>query len=144
MDQWLSSTVKFSSGHIKIVHDKYIKKERLLPLQFSVNDQEKIIKKVESIDRVELAIPRIKFGAQLEFNGKTADCLGLGIDPMKEAKNTTIEDHVIKGTYWENQSDEIGQGILIGVQTAEELGVDAAVVGHAFHEVLSAPAGLVE
>lgn len=122
MDDWIDNSVRFAFGHIKIAHKEYLKKERILPLEYSVNNLSKVMKEIRKDKEVTLVRPRIKFGAQLEFHGKTSDCLGMAVDAAAEKQASRIRETIIKGDYWRDDQTGTGQGILIGETTAKELG----------------------
>lgn len=124
MDNWIDNSIRFAYGHVKIAHKEYIRKERILPLEFSVKNLSTIIKEIKKDKEVSLIRQRIKFGAQLEFKGDTSDCLGMAVFPAAEKRSSRIRETIIKGSYWNDDQSGTGQGILIGVTTAKELGVN--------------------
>jgi putative ABC transport system permease protein len=124
VDNWIDNSVRFAYGHVKIAHREYIKKERLLPLEFSVRNLSRVMDTIKNDKEVTIIRQRIKFGAQLEFKGKTSDCLGMAVDTAAEKRSSRIRETVIKGDYWQDDQTGTGQGILIGATTARDLGVD--------------------
>jgi putative ABC transport system permease protein len=123
MDNWIDNTVRFAYGHIKVAHQRYIKKEKILPLEYSVTNLSNVINEIKKDKEVELVRPLIKFGAQLEFKGMTIDCLGMAVDTAMERRSSRIQSTIIQGNYWNDDQSGSGQGILIGSVTAKELGV---------------------
>lgn len=124
VDNWIDNSVSFAYGHVKIAHREYIKKERLLPLEFSVRNLSRVMAEIKNDKEVTIIRQRIKFGAQLEFQGNTSDCLGMAVDTAAEKRSSRIQKTIIRGNYWSDDQSGTGQGILIGATTAKELGVD--------------------
>jgi putative ABC transport system permease protein len=122
MNMWVDNTVRFSSGHVKLIHEKYLKKEKLLPIHFAVHNLSEVVDIVDDIDGVEVVNPRIRFGGQVEHEGRTVDSLCLAVDPLKEKKVTRMMKFIKYGSYW-GKDEENQDGIIIGVGMAEELGV---------------------
>jgi putative ABC transport system permease protein len=123
MDNWIDNTVRFAYGHVKIANEEYIKKEKILPLEYSVNNLAAVLKEIKKDKEVVTVRPVIKFGAQLEFKGNTSDCLGMAVDTVMEKRSSRIQNSIIQGNYWGDDQTGTGQGILIGIKTAKELGV---------------------
>ena len=123
IDNWVDNTVRFSSGHVKLAHKKYLKKEKLLPIHFAVHNLSEVVDIVEEYKEVEMVTPRIRFGAQLEYEGRTADSVGIAVDPMKEKEISRMPEFIKQGSYW-GKSDDEQDGIIIGNGMASELGVE--------------------
>jgi len=126
VDNWIDNSVRFAYGHVKIAHKEYIKKERILPLEFSVRNLSRVMAEIKNDKEVTIIRQRIKFGAQLEFQGKTSDCLGMAVNTAAERRSSRIQKTIIRGNYWSDDQSGTGQGILIGATTAKELGVDVS------------------
>lgn len=123
MDNWIDNTVRFAYGHIKIADEKYIKKEKILPLEYSVRNLAELTEEIKKDKDVVLVRPLIKFGAQLEFKGKTIDCLGMAVNTAMERRSARIQNSIIEGSYWSDNQSGPGQGIILGTTTAKELGL---------------------
>jgi ABC-type lipoprotein release transport system permease subunit len=74
-------------------------------------------------ENVASVAPRIRFGAQLENEQRTSDCLGIAVNPDLDQGTSKMTSYIIEGSYWEKGRKGEGQGIILGVKTAEELGV---------------------
>ena len=123
LNNWIDNTINMSSGHIRVINKKYLKQEKILPIHYSIEHLNKVIKTIEEDKQVIRLQPRIRFGAQMEYNDLTIDCLGTAVDPKYEITTRRMKEYIIKGSYWENNLAGIGNGIIIGYKTAEELGV---------------------
>ncbi|MFP4016435.1 MAG: ABC transporter permease [Halanaerobiales bacterium] len=111
--------IKYDTGHIKIVDQEYRLKERLLSLAYPVDGFNSegvspMIEELEQLDGIEIAVPRIKFGAMASINEDMVTMLGWGVDPEKENQFTNLSDKIIEGDMI--QSGEmailVGQGLL--------------------------------
>lgn len=122
MENWIDNTVRFAYGHVKIADERYIKKEKILPLEYSINNLSAVLSEIKKDKEVVSVRPVIKFGAQLEFKGNTSDCLGMAVDTNMEKQVSRIQDSITQGSYWSDDQTGTKQGILIGYKTAEELG----------------------
>ena len=119
LENSFSLYVEYDTGHIRIVDQEYRQRERLLSLRHTVNGFEQegllaMITQIEGIDGIELAIPRIKFGAMTSEGDKMTMLMGWGIDQEKENKFRNLEDSIIEGRMFEAGSNEIlvGPGLL--------------------------------
>jgi len=59
-----NTVVKFTTGHIRIRNIEYDRKELLNPLQYNINDYEKVIEVLDGIEDVDMFSPRIQFGGR--------------------------------------------------------------------------------
>ncbi len=125
LQKWVDNETKLKSGHIKIAHEKYLKKEKVLPLQFAVKNLEEVKKTILKEPSVVSVHPSIKFGAQLEFNGNTIEALGRAIDPALDANMAKMKNGIVDGTYWQDTDADLNHGIIIGSRMAKELKVKA-------------------
>ncbi|NLA58566.1 MAG: ABC transporter permease [Firmicutes bacterium] len=94
--------IYYNSGHIKVVDHQYHEQERLLPLNHPVdgwagNSLDEMIADLEGIDRVDMVIPRLKFGAMVSTETELVTMTGWGVDRDKELRFTNIEDHLVEG-----------------------------------------------
>lgn len=111
--------IKYDTGHIKIVNEEYRQKERLLSLAYPVDGFNNegvgpMIDELEQLEGIEMAVPRIKFGAMASVNDDMVTMLGWGVDPEKEEQFTDISDKIISGDMISSGEMEIlvGQGLL--------------------------------
>jgi putative ABC transport system permease protein len=123
IDNSFSLYIKYETGHIKIVKKEYRLKERLLSLAYPVDGfngegLNSMLKELESVKGIELAVPRIKFGAMTSVNDKMVTMMGWGVDLAKENKFTHLSDNLAEGRLFKPGSMEIlvGQGLLNKLQ----------------------------
>ncbi len=119
IDNSFSLYIKYDTGHIKIVNQEYRLKQSLLSLAYPVDGFKgegvtPMIKELEQLEGIELAVPRIKFGAMAAVNNEMVTMLGWGVDPKRENEFTDIEDKIIEGNMIDSGKLEIlvGQGLL--------------------------------
>lgn len=94
--------IQYNSGHIKIVNREYLEQERLLPLNYPVGGFDgqglaEMIADLESINNVEMVIPRLKFGAMVSTEKELVTMSGWGVNPRQEIAFTNIEDYLVEG-----------------------------------------------
>jgi len=100
-------------GQISIKHDEYKLKERMLSLNASVDEYSAIKAKLDTINGISDVAGRIKFGGLIDFNEKNEPGLGMGIDIVAEKNILTIQNSLVKGSYFTGKENEsiIGTGI---------------------------------
>ena len=119
IDSIFSNQIQYQSGHIRIINQEYEQKERLLSLNYTVdgfNGQgiSPMINKLENLEGVKNAIPRIKFGSLVSADEDLIKMIGWGVDPATEIKFTDIEDKIVAGRMVQKNNREIvmGSGLL--------------------------------
>lgn len=83
IDSISADHIQYNSGHIKIVNRDYLQQERLLPLNYPVDGfkgqgVEEMASDLKNIDRVEMVIPRLKFGAMVSTDKELITMNGWG------------------------------------------------------------------
>jgi putative ABC transport system permease protein len=111
--------VKYDSGHIRVVDKTYDQKEQLLSLihpvdGFDENGVMSMVNRFEKEEGIELAIPRLKFGAMASPDDEIVRMMGWGVKPEKEKEFTEIESKIVKGRMVEEGKREVtlGSGLL--------------------------------
>jgi putative ABC transport system permease protein len=127
IDSTFDSLTKIETGHIKISHTKFHEKQDMMPLEYMVDGfdgggYEQMIPVLESVDDVEVVVPRIKFGVLLSFKGKSRTSLGVGIDPEAESKITDFGKIMVDGEYFEGNKN--ARTMIIGEGLANKLGIE--------------------
>lgn len=116
---YVDNTVRLSLGHVRVVDVKYLKKERLLSLAhpvdgFAGEGYASVLRKVDATSGVVAAAPRIRFGALVSRGDKPETVMGVGIDPVREAKVAQLNRFLIAGRLPRLGSAEVlaGQRLL--------------------------------
>src|SRR6056297_2322415 len=119
LDSSYSLYIQYDSGHIKVIDETYDQKEKLLSLLHPVDGFEgegvlPMVDKIESTEGVNIAIPRLKFGAMASPGDEIVRMLGWGVDPDKELRFTDIESNFVNGRMVKPNTKEIvlGSGLL--------------------------------
>lgn len=123
LNDWIDNETKFALGHIKINTEKYITMQKVYPLHLAIHNVDGIVNTLLKEPDVVSVSPRIWFGSQLEFNGRTIDCAGMAYDPSLDVNLEKMRKSIIQGEYWGGKALPEGNGIIIGTETATELGV---------------------
>lgn len=115
IDSFSADNIQYNTGHIKIVTAEYHEKESMLPLNYPVdgyagNGLNAMIDDVESLDGVDAAIPRLKFGAMSSTDDDLIQMIGWGVIPQKEEDYTNIENFIAQGGMIENGKLEVVMG----------------------------------
>lgn len=115
----IQNVIMMETGHVKISNEKYIEKEKLMPVEYFIDSSQTYAKEVEAREEVDFVTPRIKSPVMLNMNDKNYNALLFGIDPQKEKRFNTLHKSIIEGSYLNNDEDKI----LIGKRMAEELDI---------------------
>ena len=102
IDSIAAEHIQYNSGHIKIVAPEYQQQERLLPLNYPVDGLngeglDGMMAGLKGIDKVEMVIPRLKFGAMVSTEQDLVTMSGWGVNPERETTFTKIQDHLVEG-----------------------------------------------
>ena len=89
IDSVSADHIHYNSGHIKVIDEDYYKRERLLTLHYPVDGfagqgLEEMITALESVEGVEMVIPRLKFGAMVSTEEELVAMNGWGVNPEQE------------------------------------------------------------
>src|SRR6056297_955145 len=111
--------VQYDSGHIRIIDEEYDKKEKLLSLihpvdGFNGKGAVPMAETLEKEEGVELAIPRLRFGAMASPDDEIVRMMGWGVIPEKERRFTEIESKLVEGRMVEMGQREVvmGKGLM--------------------------------
>ena len=121
------------TGHVQVFNSESLTKEGLYPMQFGIEDNEKIQSDIESIDNVSFTMPRIEFNGLISNGDKSISFLGLGVEPDKEAGLiqywNSLEKMSFRGDFSDEAYVQLGKtgphGVLLGQQMAIALNAEA-------------------
>lgn len=111
--------INAETGHIQLVHDRYIDESRRLPLDLNVGNYATLREELETIDRIKAATGRINFTMKLSNGRDSLRMMGRAIHPRHEQEVTVISEHIVEGSYLTEQ-----EGVLIGAPAAEKLEIE--------------------
>lgn len=112
----IDSAVRMYTGYLQI-HSKGFWDER--SLEKSIMLDENLLKKIESIENVEIAVPRLENFLLISSKEITKVATTICVDPEKENSMTKLKEKVIAGKYLDKSED----GILISEGLARVLHV---------------------
>ena len=115
----LIQTAVRENGHIILQKKSYTKKERLAPLDESINNPKEIIDELMKDKIVSLASERIFFGGFFIKNDESIASFGQAFSIENEKDTVKLQNHIIEGSYFTRE----GKEIIIGVEIAKVLGV---------------------
>lgn len=111
---YISNFTKYVTGHVRVVSEEYIKREKFLPVDELVYNPESIKKEISSVQGVSRVRERIRFGLLLGNKDKTTESVGMGIN-LKD-NEFGLKDKLVQGEISET-------GIYMGKGLAEKLDV---------------------
>lgn len=128
MNNVQENILAFESGHIKVINKEYVKEEKLMPLDLNIFGYEKdyteVMDLIKKVNGVKYVLPRTKFGAILNIDGKMKNMIGWALDPELEAPVNPLTDKIIKGRMFRDFAP--GQSeMVMGKALAAELKLDA-------------------
>jgi len=111
-------------GHVRLAQEEYLKRETLLPLDYTVDGLEgagadEMITEIEKLERVQQVLPRISFGAMVSIDDELLRMVGVGVDPEREQQHGGVAGDVIEG-----RMPASGNEILVGKGLLERMDAD--------------------
>lgn len=116
-ERMIENAARFYTGYIQI-HAKGYWDDKIIDNSFDNNQD--LFGMIESIEGVEVAVPRVESFALASFGMQTKGSLVLGVDPEKEDMLTQVKDKVIRGEYLNGGE----KAIMVAEGLAEYLKVD--------------------
>src|SRR5690554_503269 len=118
IDSVFADHIQYNSGHIKIIDQEYQQLERVLPLNYPVDGFEnqsldEMIASLNKIDKVEMVIPRLKYGAVVSTGEELISMSGWGVNPDREIQFTDIEKNLVEGRMIQNGQREVVMGTAL-------------------------------
>lgn len=127
IDSVFADHIQYNSGHIKIIDQEYLKKERLLSLQYPVDgfngdNLDEMIMMLGNLKNVEMVLPRLKFAALVSTEEELVTMSGWGVNPEKELIYTNIGDYLKEGRMVQTGRPEIVMGTALLEKLAARVG----------------------
>jgi len=117
IDDMKTNITNHVTGDVRIMNKKYVENERIMPLQFFVNDAQKTLDVLNKTGGIRNATPRTETAVSIYRNGEQIPCKALGIDfgtsPIMSGPNS----HLVGGTI----PSPLSAGVLVTPSLAEEL-----------------------
>lgn len=117
--QSMNNIVNSQTGHLKIFAEGYFKKKDELPLEFSIDNPQKIKALLRDNKEIQGTESRILFMATVIKGLDELPCIGVAVEPESDPTVFNIKESLKEGSYLE-PSD---QKVLVGSRLAEDLGL---------------------
>lgn len=105
-------------GHVRVVHEDYLRKERMVTLRATVADAPALAATLRTLPEVSSCSERIKFGAMIDLGGTVQEAgLVHAVDPALEAGFPPISSDLVEG-----RAPAAGEEIVLGSFMARRLG----------------------
>lgn len=109
------STIRLSSGHVRVIDQEYRRRERLLSLQYPVDgfDGEGYQAMVDSLTRIEgvaLVAPRLRFAGLISREDELRSTLVVAGDPGAERELLRVDRYLAEGRFLEPGAREAVMG----------------------------------
>lgn len=144
-ERMIDNSVRFYTGYLQ-VHKKGFWDDQVIDNAFPANEE--LERKIESINHVEAAVPRLESFALASFGTQTKGALIIGIDPEKEAFLTEVETRVKEGRMVSLNEEKVVIGKGLANYLNLEVGDTLVLISQGYHGVNSAGkypvSGLVE
>ena len=89
-----------TTGHIRVLHKEYVRKQRLMSLRWIVEDLSARLKKLRAIPGIREVAPRISCGVMVDVDGERQhSTVCAALDPQLIGERRRLERAIIKGSY---------------------------------------------
>ena len=144
-ERMIDNSVRFYTGYIQ-VHKLGYWEEQVLDNAFAPPGE--LQSKIESLEGVEAAVPRLESFALSSYGTRTRGAMVIGIDPEKEAFLTGVEKKVTKGAMVGLNEPKVLVGAGLADYLEMHVGDTLVLISQGYHGVNAAGkyavAGLVE
>lgn len=137
------STIRSQLGHIQIYKKGYSQEGLANPLEYLIDNFDRVEEELKKIPNIEISTPRLSFSGLISSGENTHSCLGIGGVPEKESKLATFEalvegediygedEAVIGSTLKKSLRVEVGDYLTLLTMTVDGSinAVDVKVVG---------------
>ncbi len=142
IDSVFADHIQYDSGHIKIIDWEYQKQERLLPLNYPVDGFEgqrldEMITSLKEIDKVEMVIPRLKFGATVSTGDELVTMSGWGVNPEQEINFTDIDKKLVEGRMVQSGQREVVMGTALLNKLDRKVGDTVTILSNTAYNSLT-------
>lgn len=112
--------MNFDTGQVQVLHSEYLEEERRVPLDLLVNDYQSLRGRLLDVRGVVHVSGRIRYEAEVGNGREYMPMVGRAIDPLRERKITTLQNHLVAGRFLKPASP----GVLLGFEAAERLALE--------------------
>ena len=124
-------TASGGTGHLQVFRQDALQKEERYPLEYGIEANEKLQSSIETVKNVSFTIPRVEFNGLISNGEKSISFLGMGVDPLKEAKlihywngldKMSLKTKIDDASYIQLKNTA-PNGVLVGDEMAKALNV---------------------
>lgn len=120
----LGNTIKLTSGHVRVIDREYEVKERLMSLNYPVDGfagegYQSMVEAIAGLDKVEYAVPRLRFAAMVAGNDDVQGVMAMGVDPAAEERLVHLSRYLSAGRLLKADEREV----VMGYRMLEKLGL---------------------
>lgn len=119
MDNSTETMIKFDIGHIKLVHQEYLRLKRIMPREYLVPEFDRLEAVVSGLPEVTMLDPRLRFNVLLNHDQDSEIAVAIGLYPELLDKNVKLSQRIVAGHFLEGT----GQDMMIGKKLAEKMNV---------------------
>jgi len=131
----IDNVVQAYTGYIQIFDDNYKGDESL---ENSIKINQDLLSKIENVDNVTLALPRLESFALASSGNQTKGVMVVGTDPEKDDQLTGLSSKIIKGDFLKNGD----HGILVSERLSSYLktsvGDTVILISQGYHGISAA------
>ncbi len=137
IDSLLASYARFQSGHLRLVHEDYINKQTLLPLDIHIKNADSLQIIIAQRKEVDAVTQRIRFGTLASSGSHSVPAIGMGID--FETENDFLDPiSCLQAGSLPQSSEEIVVGHLLAKRLGLTIGDTLLLLGQDSRRSLAA------
>lgn len=114
-----SNIINFEAGHLQVADTSYWKEKDELPLDNLTNNDSALIRDIKNVKGFSGLSPQLKFSAQLSTGTSQLPVAGLGVKPNKIQEVFSLEEHLVAGSFFENNERKV----VLGKRLADQMGL---------------------
>lgn len=119
LDAFFDAFIRLEAGHVKVMPAAAVDRARRLPLDDGLTNVDSLTEVIRSVDGVERASARVRFGVLLEGEDGAVPALGTAVTPSRERGLLELDEWVVDGRV---PADGAGEA-LVGDRLADAIGL---------------------
>ncbi len=116
-EEMIRNNLRLRTGHFQVQRKGYWEKQDIAR---KLENPGEIMKLIQGFEEVQAVAPRVNGAALVSYESRTFGALICGMDPVLEARMSTLRDVVFEGEFLDLQDK---RGALVGAGLAKNLGV---------------------
>ncbi len=126
--QGLREMAARESGHLIMAQQDYFSKEEDTPMQYGMDNYQKIAQALNEDRQIRYVLPRIEFNGLVSNGEKSSIFIGTGVDPAGEFKVKGPFLTMVEGTVLSRRETADDPRVVIGKKMAESMNVSSGDV----------------